>query len=152
MKKSVKAKRKSFWNFILNATMTLFMSAIVGIGFLMKYTLLSGQDRKEVYGKNVELYFLGLDRHQWGTVHLVLSFILVGLLVLHILLHWKVVVAVYQKIIKVKLTKRIIAVGFAILCALLILIPLFLKPEIRIANHKNERQVTLVTNITSTFN
>ena len=152
MKKSIIAKRKSFWNFILNATMTLCMSVILGIGFLIKYTLLSGQDRKEVYGHNVELYYLGLDRHQWGTIHLLLSFVLIGLLALHIVLHWKVVTTVYQRIIKVKLAKRLLAFGFAIVCAFLILAPLFIKPEVEITNNRKERQVTLVTNFTSTFN
>ena len=152
MKKSVKAMRKPFWNFILNATMTLCMSAIIGIGFLIKYTLLSGQDRKEVYGQNVELYFLNMDRHQWGMIHLILGFVLFGLLLIHIFLHWKVVTAVYQKIIKVQLTERIVAFGFAIICVLLILIPFFVKPEIEPIKKGKGRQVTLVTNISLTLN
>ena len=152
MKKSVKAMRKPFWNFILNATMTLCMSAIIGIGFLIKYTLLSGQDRKEVYGQNVELYFLDMDRHQWGMIHLILGFVLFGLLIVHVFLHWKIVVAVYQKIVKEKWTKRLLAIGFAIICALLILVPFFVKPEIETIKRGKGRQVTLVTNINSSLN
>ena len=152
MKKSVKAMRKPFWNFILNATMTLCMSAIIGIGFLIKYTLLSGQDRKEVYGQNVELYFLDMDRHQWGMIHLILGFVLFGLLIVHVFLHWKIVVAVYQKIVKVKWTKRLIAFGFAIICVLLILVPFFIKPDIEPIVKGKGRQVTLVTNINPTLN
>ena len=152
MKKSVKAMRKPFWNFILNATMTLCMSAIIGIGFLIKYTLLSGQDRKEVYGQNVELYFLDLDRHQWGMIHLILGFVLFGLLIIHVFLHWKIVTVVYQKIIKEKWTKRLLAIGFAIICALLILVPFFVKPEIETIKRGKGRQVTLVTNINSSLN
>ncbi|WP_458627001.1 DUF4405 domain-containing protein [Winogradskyella sp. PC D3.3] len=152
MKKSVKAMRKSSWNFILNASMTLCMSAIIGIGFLMKYTLLSGQDRNEVYGRNIELYFLNMDRHQWGTIHLILSFVLIGLLIIHVYLHWKVVTAVYQKIINVQFTKRIVAFSFAILCALLILIPFFIKPKLEPIEKGNGRQVTLVTDFNNTLN
>ncbi|WP_282032335.1 DUF4405 domain-containing protein [Winogradskyella eximia] len=152
MKKSVKAMRKSTWNFILNATMTLCMSAIIGIGFLIKYTLLSGQDRKEVYGQNVELYFLNMDRHQWGTIHLYLSFVLIGLLIIHVFLHWKVVTAVYQKIIKVQFTKRIVAISFAILCAILVIVPFFINPKVEVMKKGNGRQVTLVTDFDNTLN
>ncbi|WP_179319642.1 DUF4405 domain-containing protein [Winogradskyella helgolandensis] len=137
--------RKSSWNFILNATMTLCMSAIVGVGFLIKYTLISGRDRKAIYGQNVELYFLNLDRHQWGTIHLYLSFVLIGLLVLHIFLHWKVFTAVYKKIIKVQFTKRIVAFSFITICALLILMPFFIHPKLEPIEKGTGRQVTLVT-------
>lgn len=40
------------------------MAAITGIGFLIQFTLISGQKRSLVYGENVELYFRGMDRHQ----------------------------------------------------------------------------------------
>ncbi len=120
--------------------------------FLIKYTLISGQDRKEVYGQHVELYFLNMDRHQWGTIHLISGFVLFGLLVVHVFLHWKVVTAVYQKIVKVQLAKRIIAFGFVIICALLILIPFFVKPEIEPIEKGKGRQVTLVTDFDNTFN
>ncbi|GAA4944347.1 hypothetical protein GCM10023314_16710 [Algibacter agarivorans] len=127
--------------------MTLCMSAIVGIGFLMKYTLISGQERWEIYGRNVELYLLGMDRHQWGMLHLILGFILLGLLVAHIILHWKIITNVYKKIIKEPLTKKTIAIVFIILCALLIVIPFFVEPEIETVKKGHGRQVTLVTNI-----
>ena len=78
MKKSAKAMQKSVLNFSINATMTLCMSAIIGIGFLIKYTLISGQERREIYGRNVELYFIGMDKHQWGMLHLILAFVFLG--------------------------------------------------------------------------
>lgn len=143
--------RKPFWNFILNATMTLCMSAIISIGFLIKYTLLSGQDRKEVYGQNVELYFLNMDRHQWGAIHLYLSFVFISLLVIHVFLHWKVVTAVYQKIIKVQLTKRIIALSFGIICAVLVIVPFFINPKVEPIAKGKGHQVTLVTDFNLTL-
>ena len=106
--------QKSVLNFSINATMTLCMSAIVGIGFLIKYTLISGQERWEIYGRNVEISLLGMDRHQWGMLHLILGFILLGLLVAHIILHWKIITNVYKKIIKEPLTKKTIAIVFII--------------------------------------
>jgi hypothetical protein len=121
------------------------MSAIIGTGFLIKYQLISGQERWDVYGRNVELYLLGMTRHQWGTIHLILGFVLFGLLIAHIVLHWKIVINVYQKIIKVPATKKIVAVSFIIFCGLLMLIPLFIKPKVENIEKGKGRQVTLVT-------
>jgi uncharacterized PurR-regulated membrane protein YhhQ (DUF165 family) len=145
MKKSVKALPKSILNFSINAMMTLCMSAIIGIGFLIKYTLVSGQERNEIYGRNVELYLLGMDRHEWGMLHLILGFVLFGLLVAHIFLHWKVVTTVYQRIITQPLAKKVVALGFAIICALLIIIPFFIKPDIESSKKGKAHKVTLVT-------
>jgi hypothetical protein len=145
MKKAVKGMQKSILNFTINATMTLCMSALIGIGFLIKYTLISGQERWEVYGSNVELYLLGMDRHQWGMLHLILGFVLFILLVVHIVLHWKVVTTVYQRIIKQPLTKKIVAFFFLIICALLIIIPFFIKPDIETSNKGRNHKVIMVT-------
>ncbi len=112
MKKAVKVIRKPILNFIINASMTLCMSAIIGIGFLIKYTLISGQERWDVYGRNVELYLFGMDRHQWGMLHLILAFVLLGLLLLHIVFHWKIITNVYKKIIKEPVTKKVVAFVF----------------------------------------
>ncbi len=147
MKKSVKAMPKPIVNFVINAIMTFCMSAIIGTGFLLKYTLISGQERWDVYGEKVELYFLGMTRHQWGTVHLVLGFVLFGLLIAHIFLHWKIVTSVYQKIIKVPLTKKIVAVSFIIICLLLIFVSFFIKPKVENIEKGKGRQVTLVTDV-----
>ncbi len=125
--------------------MTLCMSAIIGIGFLIKYTLISGQERWDVYGRNVELYLLGMDRHQWGMIHLILGLVLLGLLIIHIFLHWKVVVSVYKKIIKEPLTKKIVALFFIALCTILILVPFFIEPDVESSKKERGHKVTLVT-------
>lgn len=145
MKKSAIAMRKSIINFSTNASMTLCMSAIIGIGFLIKYTLISGQERWDVYGRNVQLYWLGMDRHQWGMIHLILGFVLLGLLIVHIVFHWKIIENVYKKIIKEPLTKKVVALVFVILCLLMIVIPFFVQPEIENIKKGIGRQVTLVT-------
>ena len=147
MKKSGKALRKSILNFGINASMTLCMSAIVGIGFLIKYTLISGQERWEVYGRNVELYWLGMDRHQWGMLHLILGFVVLALLVAHIILHWKVITNVYRKIIKVPLANKIVALVFILMCASMVIVPFFIQPEIETNKKEMGRKVTLVTDL-----
>lgn len=141
--------KKPILNFTINATMTLCMSAIIGIGFLIKYTLVSGQERWEIYGRNVELYLLGMDRHQWGMLHLILAFVLLGLLLAHIILHWKVITNVYRKIIKEPISKKIIAIVFVILCTLLIVFPFFVEPDLETVKKGDGRRVTLVTDITN---
>ena len=151
MKKAVKVIRKPILNFIINASMTLCMSAIIGIGFLIKYTLISGQERWDVYGRNVELYLFGMDRHQWGMLHLVLAFVLLGLLLLHIVFHWKIITNVYKKIIKEPVTKKVVALVFLMLCALMIVIPFFIYPEIESIEKGKGRQVTLVTNLQTQY-
>lgn len=127
------------------------MSAIIGTGFLIKYTLISGQNRWKVYGVNTELYFLGLARHDWGMIHLILGFVLFGLLVVHIVLHWKIVTNVYHKIIETPTLKKIEAFTFIIICTLLILLPLIVKPRIATTQKRKGRQVTLVTEASSAF-
>jgi len=118
----------------LNLTIDLFMFIVLmmmaGIGFLIKYILIPGFKRNEVYGRDVELYFWGLDRHQWGTVHLIIGFIMFSLLFLHIILHWKQVVSIYRKMLSGKRLRTFFAIVFAIVSILFLAGPLFLKPEI----------------------
>ncbi|MCL5128307.1 DUF4405 domain-containing protein [Algibacter sp. L4_22] len=149
MKNLVKTMRKPNWNFALNAVMTLCMLAIIGIGFLIKHTLLQGQERKTIYGQNIELYLLNMNRHQWGNIHFILGLVFWGLLTLHIFLHWKVITVIYHKIIKAQLAKRILAFGFIIICSILILIPFFITPKIEPIKKGKGRQVTLVTDFNS---
>ena len=121
---------KSKINFLIDSLMFLCMAAIAGIGFLMKVVLIPGQDRWIKYGKNVEIYVLNMDRHQWGTVHLVIALILLGLLLLHIILHWKLIVGLFSKLITNKSTRKLITVVFVFISVFLFLFAFFVKPEI----------------------
>ena len=121
---------KSKINFLIDSLMFLCMAAIAGIGFLMKVVLIPGQDRWIKYGKNVEIYVLNLDRHQWGTVHLVIALVLLGLLLLHIILHWKLIVGLFSKLITNKSTRKLITVVFVFISVFLFLFAFFVKPEI----------------------
>lgn len=127
--------KKSTLNFIINAFMFLCMSAIAGIGFLIKYTLISGQERWAAYGNHVDLYLLGMDRHQWGFIHLIIGYILLGLLALHIILHWEIITCVYNRMVKLKLANKLISVIFIAICALLMLVPLFVNPTVHEIKH-----------------
>jgi len=118
-------------NFIIDILMYLSMMIVVGIGFLMNYVLIPGSERHEVYGRNVELSFWNRDRHQWGDIHLIFGFILVFLLLLHIIFHWKLIVAIYKRMLSGKSIRTILTVVLVVLTIVLAVLPLFLKPEIQ---------------------
>lgn len=122
--------KKAKINLIIDAVMFVLMAAITGIGLLMKYILIPGFERNAVYGKNVELFFWGMDRHQWGTIHLIISLCLIALLLLHIILHWKQVVCIFQKMIANIALRWIISVVLLALLLFLSLTTLFIKPEV----------------------
>jgi len=132
--------KKTKVNFIIDALMFLCMSAIAGIGFLIKYTLLPGQKRWIVYGDNVELYLWGMDRHEWGEIHLIIGFTFLGLLALHIILHWKVVVNIYKRKFQWKKIKGIIAVLFISICSLFIIVPFLMEPTVAKIDRGEGRQ------------
>ncbi|MFO7756631.1 MAG: DUF4405 domain-containing protein [Bacteroidales bacterium] len=74
---------------LIDILMFIFLALMTGLGLLIKYILVPGSKRWEVYDRNVDLTFLGLDRHGWGTVHLIIALLFITLLVLHIILHWR---------------------------------------------------------------
>ena len=115
--------KKTTLNFIINALMLFCMCATIGIGFLIKYTLVSGQEQMFKYGNKVELSLFGFDRHEWGAIHLLVGYILIGLLLLHIILHWKVIISVYKKILVKKPAIKFISILFITICCLFIIIP-----------------------------
>ena len=123
-------KKKPKINFIIDALMFLLMAAMGGIGFLMKYTLIPGSERWKVYEKNVELYLFGMDRHEWGTVHLVLGFVFFGLLLLHIILHWKVIVIYFRLLISGSRVRILIGSVFAVISIGLLLFAFFVPFEV----------------------
>lgn len=143
--------KKPVLNFVINSAMALCMAAIIGIGFLIEFTLISGQKRRVIYGENVDLYFMGMDRHQWGNLHLILGFILIGLLVLHIFLHWNIIKSVYNKAIKRPILNKVIASGFLVICLLLIFLPLFIKPEIKTNGKQKKHAVESLHKKDKTF-
>lgn len=130
-KGSEKMFERSKLNFLVDALMFICMAALAGIGLLMKYVLLSGQGIWAEYGEMVDLYFFGLDRHEWGDIHLYIAFILTGLLALHIILHWKMIPGLYRKLIGAQKIRQITALVFLVTCTLLLALPFILDPEVK---------------------
>lgn len=133
---------KSKLNFIVDALMFVFMMALAGIGFLMKFDLIPGKERWLQYGRNVDLFWLGLDRHEWGTIHLIIGYILLGLLLAHIVLHVKWIVTIYNRFLMSGKVKNIIIILFLAACTVLIVFSFFATPEvvdIGDRNHQNSQ-------------
>jgi len=122
--------KKSEINFIIDVLMFLFMAAIIGVVLLIKFVLLSGHQRWEVYKQNVDLTFWGLDRHQWGTIHLILAGILIILLILHIVLHWKNIVSVYKRFLNTRRSRNLLGILYLLILILLMVFPFFINIEI----------------------
>ena len=109
-------KHKTKINFLIDGLMFIVMMAIGGIGFLIKFVLLPGSERWEIYESNVDLFLWGWDRHQWGDLHLILGYILLGLLVLHIVFHWNQIKGFLKKTIPSRSTRIILTVIFISIC------------------------------------
>ncbi len=128
-------------NFIIDVLMFVFMFAIAGIGFLMKYILIPGKERWIKYGSNVDLFLFGMDRHEWGTIHLILGLILFGLLALHIILHWGMILSLYHRLIKSQTTRKIATMIFIIICGICLIFPIVAKIEINKHKPGEERHI-----------
>lgn len=121
---------KSNLNFLIDGIMFLLMGLLTGIGLLIKYILLSGEDRWIKYAKNVDITYLGLDRHGWGKIHLIVALLLIAFLLLHIILHWNLTVSLFKNIFKNKGLRGSIVVIFTILVVILTVFPFFIHPEV----------------------
>lgn len=120
---------KSKLNFIIDTLMLIVMIPIIGIGFLIKYVLVPGFERNKLYGSDVELYYFGIDRHQWGTIHLYLGFVLLFLLLLHIVFHWKQIISLFKTIVFSRVRRIILSSLLVIFIIVFGILPLFITPE-----------------------
>ncbi len=116
-------------NFIIDAIMLMLMGLLAGIGLLIKYVLVSGEERWIKYGRNVDIRFLRLDRHEWGEIHLYVAITLIAFLVLHIVLHWNTIVCLYKRIIGNRRARIFCGLIFMVVTLLLVLFPYFIRVE-----------------------
>ncbi len=123
-------KNKTKINLVIDTAMLLVLVAIAGLGFLIKYVLIPGYERIAVYPGDVELYFMGFTRHEWGKIHLLLGFAFLFLLLIHIILHWGMIGCIFRQMISGKAMRRVITVFLGVLCFIFLFIPLVMKPEV----------------------
>ena len=125
-------------NLIIDALMFLCVMAIAGIGSLTKFILLPGKKTAAVYGRKVDLFLFGMDRHAWGTIHFIIACVFLGLLTAHIVLHWNMIVSIYCRLIGSKVVRRIVAIIIFIGGTFLVVSPFFVKPEIQKSERKGQ--------------
>src|SRR3989339_721468 len=126
-------------NLIIDALMFLCVMAIAGIGSLTKFILLPGKKTAAVYGRKVDLFLFGMDRHTWGTIHFIIACVFLGLLTAHIVLHWNMIVSIYCRFIRRKVVRRIVAITIFIGGTFLVVSPFFVKPEIQKSERKGHQ-------------
>ena len=131
--------KQSKLNLVIDAIMLVVMMAIIGIGLLVKYILLTGQEKWDKFGENYELTLLGIDRHDWSQIHFILGLVLFGLLVLHILLHWKMIICIYKNLIKSRSLRIFIAFALLIISISLLVFSFLISPTIEdpVYNNRN---------------
>jgi hypothetical protein len=118
-------------NLLIDLLLALALAFIAGIGFLIKYILPPGREKILKYGDNKDFFFLGLDRHQWGEIHLFVAYVMLALLLLHILFHGKTLLCQVRKAITVTWLRRSLWVIVGVLCLVLFLFAFFISPEQR---------------------
>jgi hypothetical protein len=127
--------------FFIDALMFLTIMTLAGLGLLIKYVLIPGRMAWAKYGRQMELTWLGLDRHAWGAVHLYLAFLLVGLLVLHVFLHRKMILSLFAGFIADSTLRKGITPAFFLLALALLVFPLLVTPEVNEVGLRENRRL-----------
>ncbi len=84
----MKRRFKKNFNIIIDAFAYAEFVFMASTGLLMHYTLPAGS------GHHTTVW--GLDRHEWGALHFWISVAFLATLALHLILHWKWIVAVIK--------------------------------------------------------
>lgn len=132
---------KSKLNLLIEALLLLCLAGIAGIGILIKHVLVPGFQRLEIYGRNVDLFFLGLNRHEWGTIHYAVGWTFLALMVLHIVLHWTAIVGICRRLIPNRQARWIAAAALLALTVFLVIFSALVKPEVREGGHMRQTPV-----------
>jgi len=130
--------KKSKLNLIIDVLLLLCMAGITGIGLLMKNVLVPGYKSWDIYGRKVELYFWGLDRHQWGTIHFIIGLVFLGLVILHIVLHWSMIVGIYRKLIPNVTARWMTAIILLVLTIVLAFFSYTVRPDVHEGGHREQ--------------
>ncbi len=122
-------KGRSLLNISIDFILFFLLAAMAGIGFLIKYVLVSGVQRNAIYGANIDLQFWGMDRHQWGTIHLLISIGFLVFILLHILFHWDIILCLLKKMIPNKVFRMGFLLFTPVFGVFLFLFAFIIQPE-----------------------
>jgi hypothetical protein len=73
--------KRNTLNYCIDAASFTCFSLLTSTGLLLYFVLPPGNGHRAAVW--------GMGRHDWGEIHLVLSLILLALMVVHLMLHWK---------------------------------------------------------------
>jgi len=102
---------KNSWKYLINTLLFICIFGLAFIGVLMAFFMAEGPTVND-QGK----YFLGLHRHQWGDIHLILSLAFIALTIIHLILAWNWVKAQSRRIFK---DKAPMIIGLTVLVSIL---------------------------------
>jgi hypothetical protein len=121
---------KSILNLLIDGILLILLAAMSGIGGLIKFVLVPGYVRNQIYSNHVKLSFLGLDRQDWGRIHLLIGILFIVLIIVHIILHWRMLGCLFRKWINNKVWRVIIASFVAVVTVVLLLGFLLVHPKV----------------------
>ncbi len=115
--------KKLVARFITDTLLFFCVGALAGIGLLLKYVFTGPAGR--------QLLFLGLDGQEWRTIHPLLGFTLLVLLVIHQIFHWEQVSLFYKRYMGGATVRKLVAAVFIIVWLFLLLFSFIIPPAIR---------------------
>lgn len=115
--------KRSYLNLIIDILLLLLLAAVSGIGILMKYIMPSNYSVKREGATSYASDVLGMNRHEWGYIHWILSLVLLALVLIHIILHWKMIVSIFNRMIPNKIASNIVCAVILLLVFLFIALP-----------------------------
>jgi hypothetical protein len=104
--------KRIFDNLFIDLFAATLMVGMAATGYILRFPLPPGS--------NKSLSLWGLTRHQWGDAHFWISLALLGVVLLHVVLHWQWVVITMRR----KLTAAKAGPGFTPFCGLTTLLVL----------------------------
>lgn len=119
-------------NFVVDVLLYLLMLALAGTGLLLRYVIVPGRDVQLKYGAGWDPRLFGLDRHAWAEIHLVLAFALLGLFVLHIVLHWRTVLGMFRGMVAYPRIRRFSTALLATASLFLLTFFLLFEPDLEV--------------------
>jgi len=127
----MKIKRSSL-NFAIDYLLALTFCAMGGLGILLLTAVPPTRLLRDSGIADQRVLLWGLDRHQWGFIHLMLALLFMVLLLAHIYFHWPQISCLYQRWTKGNTARRVVTGPlFILLCLLLLGIPCLLKPTLQ---------------------
>ncbi len=116
-------------NISIDIVLFILLMAMAGLGFLIKFDLVDGETRNALYGTNVDLSFWGMGRHQWGTVHLIISIAFLVFIILHIIFHWKIIICYFSRLFPAKSARVVIGLLIALLGLIMFFFSFLVTPD-----------------------